>query len=335
MKFRTGFLVFAIASFVCALVRGVQAQDVCQLYTPVMEIAGVTWYKDKKASIVDPTKEAENQGLQKNIRAFTDGLSVRLDQLLETKSDTNVIDCVRRNLVEWADAGALLKTPIWSVHVAEQTRAIVALQFIFLKLEAIGVQLPAKVRAWRRGSLFALLKAYGDVKYRNNLYVWSGVAAASGDLLERDAGLRQYHDAVWRYAIDAIARDGTVAGEMERGQRALVYHTFYYNAVSALWNMRNALGIEAKTADLEAVQRLSKVVGAAACQPSEFARRAGAQQEPLDRWNLAMAAAFAAKFNTEEWKRCTKVPDRFPGAGWGGRFDLTVKSLEAVGKSIR
>lgn len=333
MKFRTSVLLLVLASCACFWTKGVPAQDACPLYPPVVEVAGVTWYKDSKASIADPAKEAENQRMQKSIRDFTDGLSERLDQLLESKPDANVIDCIQINLVAWAERGALLKTPTWSVPVAEQTRAIVALQFIFLKLEAIGVQPPDKVRVWRHQSLLALLKAYDDVKYRNNLYVWSGVAAAAGDLLDRDDYLRRYHEAVWEFAIGAIAGDGTVAKEMERGQRALVYHTFFYNAASALWNMRNALGIKTRVADLEALQRLGNAVGEATCQPSEFERRAGAKQEMLDRWNLAMAAAFATHFNTQAWTRCTKVPSRFPGTGWGGRFDLTVKSLEAVGKS--
>lgn len=331
MNVRTILLLMVVGSCAGLCVKHVRAQEACPLYPPVAKITGVQWYKDKKGSVVDPEKAAQNQRLQKDMRAFIDGLATRLDRLLEGQADGDVVSCVQRNLVSWADAGALLVTPAWGVDVAEQTRAIVALQFIFLKLKALDVQLSDKVRAWRRQSLAVLLKA----KSRSNLHVWSGVAAAAGDLLERNEDLRRYHDAVWKYAIDAIANDGTVAAEMERGQRALVYHTFFYNAVSALWNMRAALGIETQPADVEALQRLGKAVGAAACQPSEFARRAGAQQEPLDRWNLAMAAAFAAHFNTQDWTRCTKVPEKFPGSGWGGRFDLTVKSLETVGKSTR
>jgi poly(beta-D-mannuronate) lyase len=293
-----------------------------------MELTGVYWYEDKKGSVPDPGKQAENLLLQKDIRNFTDGLSDRLDRLVEGTPDPRVVDCIQRNLLAWTQAGALLRTPTWSVPIAEQTKAAVALQFIFLKLKAIGVQAPREARRWQYDSLVAVLKAYGPGTSKSNMYVWSGVAAAAGDLVERHDDLRTYHEAAWRFAIDAIADDGTVAVEMERGQRALVYHTFFYNAASALWNLRNALGIDTSPADAAALRRLGKAVGDAACQPSEFARRAGAQQEPLDRWNLAMAWSFAARFNSDAWKRCTKAPDRFPGAGWGGRFDLTVKSME-------
>jgi hypothetical protein len=82
-----------------------------------------------------------------------------------------------------------------------------------------------------------------------------------------------------------------------------------------------ALGVEPKISDLEALRRLGAAIGRAACDPREFARRAGAQQEPLDQWNLAMAATFGAPVGSPDWKRCTTAPEVFPGAGWGGRFD--------------
>jgi poly(beta-D-mannuronate) lyase len=334
MKFRAGFFAVLIIA-ACFGAKEVPAQGTCPLYTPVIEITGVRWYEDKKSSIVNPEKAAENQRLQRNIRAFTDGLSDRLDQLLESKSDASVIKCIEHNLVAWAKAGALLTTPTWSVQVAEQTKAIVALQFIFLKLEAIGTRAPDAVRMWRRQSLLTLLKAYKNSQYRNNLYVWSGVAAAAGDLLERDDYLRRYHEAVWRFAINSISEDGTVAFEMNRGKRALVYHAFFYSAMSALLDLRNALGITTETDDVAAVRRLSKVVGDAACEPSLFAHRAGAAQEPLDRLNRAMTAAFGARFNSPAWFHCVRSPDRFAGLGWGGRFDLTVKSMEVVGGSAK
>lgn len=335
MKLRTHHILVAVASCVYLWGKEVQAQDACPLYAPVIDVMGVQWYTDSKASIVDPAKAAENHRLQKDLQNFTNGLSGRLDRLLESRLDTDVTDCIQKNLTAWANASALSKTPTWSVQLAEQTKANVALQFIFLKLGAMGVQPPDKVRNWRRDVLLTLLKAYDDIKYRGNLYVWSGVAAASEDLLEHDEHLRRYHDAVWKYAIDVIGNDGTLEQEMGRGRRALIYHTFFYNALSALWNMRNALRTETSPSDLDALRRLSKAVGEAACEPSEFARQAGAQQEELDRWNIAMAASFAKQFNTEAWTRCTKAPDRSLGAGWGGRFDLTVKSLEVVGERRR
>jgi poly(beta-D-mannuronate) lyase len=333
-RIRVNLLTVAIF-VICTGAIEVSAQGACPTYTPVMEVTGVRWYNDEKSSIVNPEKQAENWRLQKEVRAFIDGLSTRLDQLLERGPDTDVSACIQQNLMSWAHAGALLKTPTWSAPRAEQTKTIVALQFIFLKLKTIGNNVSKEVQVWRRQSLDSLLRAYENPSHQNNLYVWSGVAAAAGDLLEKDDRLRCYHEAVWRFAINSISGDGTVAFEMARGQRALIYHTFFYNALSALSRLREALGLAIDEDQAAAIRRLSEAIGKAACDPSPFEHKSGAPQEPLDRWNLAMAEAFGANYNSLAWARCTQAPEKFPGPGWGGRFDLTVKSIKKVSNLVR
>jgi hypothetical protein len=298
------------------------------MYPPVLKITAINMYSDAKSSVVDPDKAAQNARLQKDLGSFIDALASRLDTSLEREPDTAAIDCVKTNLANWANAGALMEPPVWSAEVAEQTKAVVALQFIFLKLDALGIQLPDHTQAWRRNTLSTMLK----MKPNSNLMVWLGTAAATGDLVERNSDLRRFHDSVWVDATSAIAADGTIASELGRGQRAFIYHTFYYNALSALWTVRQALAIEAKPRETAALQRLGRLVGEASCGGLEFAQKTGVQQESLDRWNRSMAAAFASQFNTQDWLLCATIPDRFPGSGWGGRFDLTVRSIKTVGR---
>jgi len=306
------------------------AQDACQMVPAQHALDGVRCYADEASSIVDTEKRRQHEQAMKPLYDLMRIVSNAADGSFEKASIGGVPSCALANLNAWAEAGALLARPTWSVPLAEQTIAVTGLNLAALKLKLAGQTIPQNVMVWLSKATDTIVATYNANTQRANLYAWSGVAAASYDLLSGGHHFGAYHDRVWRESVSKIRADGYVDGELSRRGRALIYHNYLRGALALLNRLRRRLGHTASRDELATLTRLGAMVNANACDPKPITELAGAQQEALGRWETSIGTYFARANQDELWRRCTRTPAGFSGPTYGGRFDLTSRAVDLV-----
>lgn len=310
---------------------GVSAQNSCPSIAPQQALGGVRWYSDAANSVVDPEKQKQNEAAMKPVRDLLRIVADAADHGLDSAVPGDAA-CARANLGSWAAAGALLKRPTWSVPMAEQTIAVVGLNLAALKFERAGQPLPSEVRTWISEATSVIVATYEANKFRSNLYVWSGVAAASNDVLMGTKRYTSYTTRVWRESVAKIRPDGYVDDELARKGRALIYHNYLRGALTLLNSLRLQLGEIVAPAELASLERLDRAVNTNVCDSAPIAALAGASQEAFGRWETSIGTYFAEAGKNPDWQRCTRTPAGFSGPTYGGRFDLTSRMLDQMSR---
>lgn len=301
----------------------------CDMPVPMPSAVGLNWYADSKASIIDPVKRAQHDEMERPLNTFMDIVVPPADDAWLGKLDPKALDCADRNLENWAGAGGLLQKPTTNAALADQTIAIFGLNIMALKRREAGIPVSPEVRLWLHDITRKLVVIYTQGGPRNNMYVWSGAAAAAGNLLQRDSVLDRHAGRVWRAAIAKVDGRGHIASELGRGQRALIYHQYFNSALGALNLTRLAAGHRTGRDGQAAMTRLSNAVGDWACDPAQLEDLTGVAQEPFSRWNRVMGYAFNANYLTARWKQCVKNVPAFSDSSYGGRFDLTAMAISS------
>lgn len=325
-----GKIIYVIIIALVVKVNFAHAGAGCQKINPVKEIAAVRWYKDKDNSIVDEKLKREHLEAVKPLHDFMGAVSDAADMSLE-KTELD-LSCAIENLRSWANEGALLQEPKWSSPLAELTLSVVGLNIAALKFEQAQRPLPNDIKVWLRKITDTTINSYQTIKIRSNLYTWSAVAALANDLLMNDRHFDRYQEEVWLSSIRSIRSDGYIDGELARKGRALIYHNFMRGALVLMRRFREDQGRDSTTSETEALARLNDAVNENACVSTKIEALAGVPQEPMGRWEAAIGTYFALASTNADWRKCTKVPDKFAGASYGGRFDLTDRMITDMKK---
>ncbi|HLY57367.1 MAG TPA: alginate lyase family protein [Stellaceae bacterium] len=262
-------------------------------------VEGEAFYSDVQGSIVDQDKLRRDMAMIAPLRAFVTEASSRADS-----PDRDDRACAARLMESWARGGALLEAPRSFEATRERQRFAIALNIVALKLHAAGVD-SAPLLDWLGRLNHAVIADFDKRNQVDNLFVWSGVAASSYALLAHDDDAARYAAMVWTQAIGLIRPDGTIASELARGRRALVYHAYELSALLVLRAFREAAGDHANPEDIAALRRLSDRVVEALCDPADMARAAGSpQQEPVPPTELSPIVAFAGDLGDARIRRC-------------------------------
>jgi poly(beta-D-mannuronate) lyase len=256
------------------------------------------------------------------LRNFVTDASRRADS-----SDRAEQECALRMMLDWAKNGAMETPPTDFGGPRELERFGISLNIIALKLRADGLNIDPLV-GWL-GDLNRMVTARFRTRGRvDNLYVWSGVAAASYALLSGDGAARRYANDVWLDGVAAIRPDGFVDSELRRGSRALLYHVYNLSALLTLRAFRNAMGDSISDSDQASLMRLIDRVGDSLCDPASIAAASGsATQEKTPAMEFAPIVAFAGNSGGPHFLGCAPadVPKSDPILG--GQFDRTVAIL--------
>ena len=258
--------------------------------TPVARVEGRDFYSDARGSVVDPDRLREHLELILPLREFVTEASKWADS-----SDPDDRECGWRMMRSWAEGRALLKPPLDFIGQRERQRFTIALNIIALKLGDCGLDIDPAL-PWLEELNRAVIDDFGS-RRRNNLYVWSGVCAASYALLSGDCVARDYEACVWQHAVDAILADGHIESEMLRGTKALIYHAYYLSALLTLAAFRRALGECASGRDYVFINCLVAWLGRALCDSSHLAALSGTdRQSAIPTKQLAPIMAWGSDF---------------------------------------
>ena len=131
------------------------------------------------------------------------------------------LDCARNMIDRWATAKALLVPPTTLEAIRQRARFAIGLNIVAIKLRSAGHPVASVSADWlQRLSNVAVddfRKRANKSGWIDNLYVWSGVNAASSALLTNDREMRAYATEVWQRSIAQIAPDGSLKSELARG----------------------------------------------------------------------------------------------------------------------
>jgi poly(beta-D-mannuronate) lyase len=256
---------------------------------PIIRIEGENFYSDKKGSVVDPDKLDRHFQLTLPLRNFVYEASGRADS-----ADADDRECALIMMLEWADAGAMTEQPSSFIGRRERQRYTIVLNIIALKLQAAGLDI-APLLGWLAELNDAVIGDFAKLENVGNLYVWSGVCAASFAVLGGDDISSRYESKVWRHSLQLIREDGYVASEMARGALALSYHVYYLSALLSLRAFRDTLGKLTGDEEEASLARLIAFVGRALHDPSAIGIMSGiSAQEEIPIRHFAPIVAFGA-----------------------------------------
>jgi hypothetical protein len=204
-----------------------------------------------------------------------------------------------------------------------------------LKFKAAGFPVDATTLSWLRTLNYKNMDYYQKSTNRGNFYVWSGAAAALFGILDHDAKAIAYQDIVWRDAMDKIRGDGTIAGEMARGQRALIYHLFSFSAILVLRSAREALGYTESPEDKVRLQSLANEIGKTLCDPQVMGVTAQATIEIPGDWGFRIPHGFGQDLMDADWSRCGRPHVDLSDPSSGGDARHTAEMLDQLAQKAR
>jgi hypothetical protein len=255
------------------------AGGTCPNVAPVTRVEGVNWYSDAAGSKVNAGAMASHQAMIQPLRAYATGLVQAIE-----RGDAG---CAQRNLSAWAKADALLVEPSDFAGQRERLRFATAISFATLRLIAAGNPPERGVADWIGRVNTAAVADFRRRGTVDNLYVWSGVAAALAWEITRDPALCAYAGDVLDRTTTPIGQDGLLASELRRQTRSLLYHSYYLSGLLVLTE-----ALPATDAQTAAIGRLYGRVRAGSCAPADFP--GGQPQTPPNADDLGTIALLAS-----------------------------------------
>jgi poly(beta-D-mannuronate) lyase len=287
----------------------------CPSFAPVAKVGGVNIYVDQRGagSIPDRAREQQTANAQQTILSFLSYLEGTVDGT-NSALDAQQQGCLRGLLDRWAGAHALMLPPDAATPRVDRIFFSIALNVVALKQRWRGMKVDPTELSWLRNLTTAVTRDYGRDTlrgtpfFRNNTYFWAAVAAGTYSLLADDTTLFQFQDVAWSDDLALVRDDGTLAAELYRGRRALIYHMSSLGALFMLKDVRSALGLPITAQDLARLNRLATAVGRTLCDPSWMAVRAKVKdQERPGEWGFRVISAYNSDVADHQWLKCGMV----------------------------
>jgi poly(beta-D-mannuronate) lyase len=320
--------IFVVVLSLIASPNSAHAQsENCVMDPPVKQVQGVAFYTDKNASVADPKLVAQDGAFLKPLQLFVNHLSAIVDNPNAAPAD---ITCAQQMLDSWAQADALLQPPVNFEAMRERARFAIGFNIVALKLQASGHTVSAATLKWLHALSTMVANDFKTHSLKNNLYIWSGVDSATNALLSGDEDERNNATAVWKFGISQIQPDGSVATELDRKTRALLYHQYYLSGLLMLQSLRTQLGDLPTQQEEAKLKVLADLVSDSQCDPTKIGLLAGGtQQEIPPPYQYAVPAAFSQNILNQNWSKCAKLPAPLIDGAFGGDMSKAAQAIAA------
>ncbi len=287
----------AIGSGIAGLVAASTAFAACPTDLPVVrDIAAEAFYTDARHSIVDPEAVKRNRASLQALDRSLWQILARSNAHLTSGSRAEAV-CALGLLAGQARGGAMLgaTSSMQAGYERKWRTAGMAIVYLALRPQAEAAQ-RAEIEPW----LAALADRVEATDTRpanwNNHHYWIGlvataVGAATDDAARFARGRKAFDD-----GLAAIAADGTLPRELERGVRALHYHAYAAAPLVLSAEIAARRGEDWWSRGDHALRRLVDRVAAGIADPDGFARRVGMPIEVPDAGTVAWAAFVERRF---------------------------------------
>ncbi|HUS97296.1 MAG TPA: alginate lyase family protein, partial [Hyphomicrobiaceae bacterium] len=239
---------------------------------------------------VDKAAEARKRAAVKPLQTYLKTVVALADNKSRDVPAEASTQCAIIWLRTWARAGAYLGDVSSKQATAQRKWDLAGLALAYLKVrQAAGPSDRAAIEPWLQSIADRVLVDFSAKgKIRNNHWYWTGLGlAAVGIATSSD---RHWADArrIMNDAARDIRVDGLIELELQRGQRALHYHTFSAMPLVAMAELSLAHGEDWYKLSNGALHRLVAATAAGLADPTLFDRATGVQQErpvkPREGW---------------------------------------------------
>lgn len=241
------------------------------------------FYTDRAFSVPDPARLAADSAAFEPIRLWLEAVQRPLAAWIAGGPPEDAA-CALAAFDAWAEAGALLGR-FYMQGNFRRSWALCGAALSHLQLrDAPGLD-PAALRrsgAWLGRVADALRPVYdrpirpGQVSHAgNNLAAWAGLAVAASGIAAGRRALLDWGAARFALQMSQLTPEGALPMELARGRLARHYHLFALWPLGPLARLLLANGMEF---DRDGLSRLIRFTIAAAEDPAEIARLAGAEQ---------------------------------------------------------
>jgi poly(beta-D-mannuronate) lyase len=278
---------------------------------PVRDIALPRFYNDAAGSAVDKDLAAAHKAAVAPLTDFLRRVVADTDKAL-ARRDAALAACPLSWIATWAKGEAWLG----AMHTkqAEYQRkwdhAGIALAYLKLKPYATKAQ-QAVIEAWliRFADVVAAFQN-GDGRKRNNHVYWMGLGQAATALATGSERHWAAARAVAQEAAGQIGRDGTLPLELERGARALHYHTFGVTPLVVMAELAAGRGEDWYGLRGGALHRLVAASIGGLADPSRFDALAGVRQERPLGTGAGWLALYTQRFGAPPDAGSVEVPTK-------------------------
>lgn len=276
---------------------------------PVRDIALPRFYNDAAGSAVDKELASAHKAAVAPLTDFLRHVVADTDKAL-ARRDAALAACPLAWIAAWAKGDAWLG----AMHTkqAEYQRkwdhAGVALAYLKLKPYATKTQ-QAVIEPWliRFAEVVAAFQN-GDGRKRNNHVYWMGLGQAATALATGSERHWAAARAVAEEAAGHIGRDGTLPLELERGARALHYHSFAATPLVVMAELAAGRGEDWYGFRNGALHRLVATTVAGLAHPSRFDTLAGVRQERPPGTGAGWLELYARRFGAPPDAGNVEVP---------------------------
>ena len=212
------------------------------------KVESVSYYTDKKSSVVDLTLHARFLELRKVISDAQNYLATQNIHLITSTSSSrsSIAECSVKHLLQFAKDDAFTGSDDIRGGGAIRLMSVTPLMTYLLLRDAGSIE-PEQdilIRSWITRLVDRLLWLENKYKYDNNIEDWTGAAFALSAVALNRPQLLEHAIQIARKKSQMVNADGFLPAELDRGQMAVVYNLSALQALSIIISVAQANGID-------------------------------------------------------------------------------------------
>jgi poly(beta-D-mannuronate) lyase len=260
--------------------------------TPIIDPPGVEFYKDDKStqnahySIIDQDKLALERRLVEPLSAFSRGIATLVDEMWQEQTQNPLaIKCSKNWLLTWAHAQALTGKPT-NQGVFERVWTLSGVSLVYLRLKLLTTlngDEQKEIDAWMQKLSLRVQNDFPSEtrngSRKNNLVDWAALSVMAVSIATNDRAAFDWGVQKIATNLAEVDDDGFLPRELQRGRRALHYHSFALQPIMMAAFLARANGRNLFSENNHALDRLAKSVLEAYRDPAKISARANAELE--------------------------------------------------------
>ena len=304
---------------------------------PVRAIDLQGYYKDKAKSVVDREAAARKRAAVKPLKSYLNAVTRLADRAVMARPALRregYGQCTIFWLRSWAEGGAYLGAMSSKQAEAQRKWDLAGLALAYLKVRRYAGPVDRSIiDPWLQEIADRARAIYDSPgKIRNNHWYWLGLGLGAVGLATGSE--RHWGEArnIMRDAARDIGSDGLLPKELERGKRALHYHTFSLMPLVTLAELASAKGEDWYKLNGGALHRLVNAMARSLVNPAQMDRLAGVAQERPLRSRAGWSQLYETRF--PDRRLPTNLPASKPHHRWlGGNVSALRRALSDFASS--
>jgi poly(beta-D-mannuronate) lyase len=259
------------------------------------------FYGDAKGSVIDPKQKALHDAAVGPLTEFVREVTSNADKAhrrIKLTDRQETASCALGWIAAWAQGDAWLGRMAQAQAEYQRKWDLAGIALAYLKVKSYATPEQRHIiEPWLMRFADASRAFFDDPKHRrNNHWYWLGLAIGATALATDSDRHWQIAAGIMADAARDIAADGTLVMELERGGRALLYHTFAAMPLIALAELGRTKGEDWYALNDGALHRLVAVTIQGMTDHAVFERRVGMPQDKAAWSGAVWLHLYAARF---------------------------------------